>query len=345
MGLGDKETHSKLIIDSYKRLVEKECDLTKFDEVRILGSYGRGEPTSTSDLDVWFILTSQNNKPLDVSAVLSNKDLKIRRQLIKQYKLRSTFIDNRATILTGEEAKLYNKAFPVRLGIPYDRGEQRTIIGNPNTTTYSCEEVKTDLAVSINEFIENWETAIINKAGLKKEKKWLYILCRDLLFFRDGIQVSLHKDLDKIFANYYRGNFNLLVKEGRDFYRELVQNIPAKNMSLRKLSHSLMWTYEKVEWELIESFGDIDYFNNWRFGKYRLYGFFPFELEMLIEKVTNILGSGNLKDTDVFVEELVELRQLNYDLKNLPHTYKIFQNWVLSALRLSLENEKNSYAK
>jgi len=270
----------KALIRNYQASL---CPIKKeVQNLRILGSLGRLEMQKTSDMDIW-IITSINT--VEELAKLSNKELSIRKKLSKKLQLKNIH-RHRASIFSKKEAEIYMNTFPVRVGNPYILKEQIELISKQNIdyTPIDGHSIFPDLIVSLEEFLEYFNNTINIPP---QDNKWAHRIVKEIYYYSRCQRVDKDRIILEITKNYSKPK-NIL-KLINSYLEKLKKTTNNYEVEKRRVLHKLMWTLEKVRWELVESHGNIKYFNLWRQGKQKKYGFFPREIGQLVLDATKLL--------------------------------------------------------
>lgn len=202
---------------------------------------------------------------------------------------------------------------------------------------FSILDIKVDLITSLEEFLQIYKTG--NDYYKKKSFNRIF---RELFFYTT--EKRLLRDVDvKICLNSLDQNFSIWVEKILVYTEKLINflKIEAWKDIIRtnEMSHKLMRTLEKVRWELISSYWNIDYFDNWRNGKWSFLWFNPRQIGWLLSSFT--------EENNVVLDESIELwkqlisitrSKVSHEILNGFHD--VFTSWVTKSMDV-LYNQKN----
>lgn len=305
--------------------------------MRVLGSVGRREHTQQSDMDIWLVCQQDSTQKMkDIHGVVQ-KEMLIRHALSKSLGM-PHLARHFASVFTEEEALRYQQAFPVRVAIPGNLGEH-VIIGergntsiNPDISTEGLEE---DVAVSLLEFIGNCQKAALHNSPVNLQK-WRRRIMQELQTYRDRERIGSNAEIDSLIAQTYQ-NDDQLFDDTRMFVDSL--NVAPERITSRHIAHRLMWTLEKVRWELVAGYNDAERLKNWRLHSDRYLGLFPREISDLI---IDFVGHTGMipPNTTQLGSELLTLTRTEFDSQRLDHFHQLLSQWLMQAHTAVLEPEK-----
>lgn len=315
------------VLAEYKEKIKNLLVTNNVNEVRIGGSFGRNDSNYNSDIDVWFIVKSLPTLPEIVE--LSNEELLVRHNLGKKYNY-PNFDRHYCTILSQIEADFYEEVFPARVGVPRFLGETISLWGQSKIITKTS--TKSDIIVSLKEF-ENTRKQVMDKGRSDLSRKYARRTLRELYFYRDNKRFVSDKSVDEIIKSTYEDNDEKVFVAARVFVNQLSSASSKEAIYHRDLSHRLMFTLEKVRWELVYGLTNkIDYIN-WVQEKKKYYAFFPSEIIQLITEASSMLGVE--KTEEIFLLNEISTKSFSTDLIYQFHDYHT--KWMLNNAKLDLK--------
>jgi len=169
---------SVIILDDYFNMLKKADFIEKIIGVRVLGSFGRFDSNSESDLDIWLICDDSTIGDLATLKSVAIKELSIRSELAKKHK-HPNLDRHFSSIFSIQEAEIYDAAFFTRVKNSFSLGEilYKEFNSNLNEIDKNIEidelQKKADLEQSLIEFVDNWKSA--TKRNLSRYKNIRYL--------------------------------------------------------------------------------------------------------------------------------------------------------------------------
>ncbi len=324
--LGGETTLSDSIQKEYYDVLSQQEWFSELDEVVLLGSHGRKEGDSVSDLDVWLLL--KDTSDLESLSTISSKDMELRKILAQKFNCPN--LDRHpASVFNPLEAILYRKIYFTRVGLPYSLGEQSQIIQSDFALLPQIEEYDRviDWVISINEFLQ------MDELTADYVMKWKRRIIQDILYYRDNIRLVRNKDLDRIYQERYFSNPTVLRKEAEMLVRNNITKYGIEYIDIQKRENlkTIVTTLEKVRWEFMFGVVDSERYNGWLKGRLwegspRRYAFVPYQILDVILQYENLFGQRSFS-CDV-------IKKLNEDCERMDiYTfYRLFTKWTNDAL-------------
>jgi len=287
------EKTAKTVVDDYLEMAKEQLRTLGVNQIRILGSYGRQDAFVESDMDVWLICNHNIVENIQSIAKLSQIELSLRKKVAEKHELHN-LARHKATILSKREANLYQASFYTRVTIPYTLQEQTKVSlekmgrisggGTKNNKT-------ADLIVSLAEFVGNWEKAVSHKLSTHTQNKWIRRIAQEVEYTITGTRHISTNSLNKLLASKYRNSLKKLFASTDALTKKLMKDVSRNELVYCKLTHHLMWTLEKVRWELINYYATPELFEKWRCGLSKSYGFYPREIGNLVLQCLNTINN------------------------------------------------------
>lgn len=320
----------KEVISKYKESLKKSKVFPFIKDVYLLGSYGKLYPEVESDMDIWLVVDKKTVTHTETLAMVANTEKEIRRAISKDLLLPNL---NRhyASIFTPDEASLYHKIFDTRVATVSMKKE---LLDMPSW----YKEI--DQAVSFGEFVEHWQSARQQGLGPAWEKKWLRRIIEEERLVDDGNRTCDPKKLDQIIKQEYQDDHQKIL----ELAQQHLEGVDPSKVVITKLLHGLMWTLEKVRWEIVNSSLDKDYFNKWRLGQYKTPGFNPREIGKLLFGCC--LAKKSVSNSDKELSRyLIELTRKECLVK-LDDFSAVLSTWVTTTVKdLITENQGSKSGK
>ncbi|MFN7160963.1 MAG: phosphotransferase family protein [Candidatus Gracilibacteria bacterium] len=304
------------LVETYVQYLKTAIDPDNTLGFIIWGSAGRQQLSANSDLDIWIISTSELT--FKEAFDLSEKEYSQRQLFGLRHGLKE-FSRHRASIFSQEEAKAYLEAFYWRYYLSLSQFSEALTwnYSIPKLHT-SQEDIQADLITTLQERLESF-------AHSRKEKLLFYNL-RDYNYY-----IGMKK------GSYFTAPSN---EDSRSIskYIELHARQPFLKLAWRRQTHALLWSLEKVRWELFNVSNNPKYFDQWKRGTHGGYGYslpalgnFLFQL-MLTKRCTITL---ELKELGKLLTQLLH----EENTERIPTIYalltKILQNAIAQPSRLN----------
>ena len=325
---------SVIILDDYFNMLKKADFIEKIIGVRVLGSFGRFDSNSESDLDIWLICDDSTIGDLATLKSVAIKELSIRSELAKKHK-HPNLDRHFSSIFSIQEAEIYDAAFFTRVKNSFSLGEilYKEFNSNLNEIDKNIEidelQKKADLEQSLIEFVDNWKSATKRNLSREMSVKWLRRIIQELDYQKTSIRVVDASTLDTKISDIYANSPKEIIKLANDHISEISSEIEGNRIETVRLLHSVMWTLEKVRWELINSRNNSEYF-----------GFYPRELGNLIRQII-ILFPQSTTLSSTLSRFLIKLTRITSDEKIIDEFNKQLSIWSCSVAELLLSNKEN----
>jgi len=334
------------IVEEYVSLLKQSEFFGEIVSVMILGSFGRYDANNASDMDVWLICKDDSIVNLSRLSNIASAERALRTRLGIKYNYPN--LDRHlASFFSQEEASLYQNIFYTRVLNPKKLGEIVQIdfvdsFFDTRVIQYELSDTQkaADLAQSLNEFVENWNKAKERSLSMNISKKWLRRIFQEIEFCRNGTRIKSSRTLDIGIREKYENDSKAVFDDVQLLMKNLSQKTDETEISRSRLLHSLLWTLEKVRWEIIFSQNSKLYFNQWRLGKVRGYGFSPREIGNLVSEAV-IDYSAYSTFTNELAEHLIYLTRISENIERLEHLNVVLSKWVIDTAMI-LIGKRNS---
>jgi hypothetical protein len=327
--LAVKEWAAPPLVSEY---TDRVCKLGfQLTDLRLLGSFSTGNEQQTSDLDTW--LVTPHSLCLEDLSALSKEEFKIKQDLAVKYGY-PNLARHRATILSNGQTDIYEQSFAIRVGIPHNVNAIKSLIdiGSHNS---NVQIEPTDIIATLREYQGLYDRNSLRNDPLLS-RKFTRRVVQDMTLFLSGEYLTSKKELDKIIIGRFYNSDEEVMRESVKFTNSIAENVSAKKIRSRELSHICLLTMEKVVWELSRSFFSKRIFDEWRQMRKRGGGFFPNEIRGLVGEFNaefeNLLPDGRLLNL------LANLEEPNAGLNDLENYYQEHNKWMLEAGKIALRH-------
>lgn len=301
----------------YVSEVEKVLDLKKDNGVVVWGSSNSERFSRESDLDMWLVTPSE--LPFQEAYKLSQAEFSYRKKFGEKHQL-SEFAKHRVSIFSSEEAALYLRTFYWRYYLAltkFSEGEAQNYA--VPEVSLNMEDIQTDLVVTVGERLET--------AYLKNKEYLLSYNQRDYEYYRQhhssmelGAQKSLHDTID------------FFVRES------------SLDFAQRRQLHALLWSLEKVRWELLNSYEDPKYFDKWKKGEHEGFGYSLATIgSLLVQLVVN--NKSHVTEQLKQLGRLLTKQLIKDTTEDIPAIYSLLSSvLVATATGQTTDEDKDTYS-
>lgn len=323
-----KEVGTVNLMTAYKRDLGGNLPLYYVAEVRILGSFGRNEANPYSDMDLWLI--TKADLPLTEIVKLSNAELKVRERLGRDYNY-PNLDKHRATILSRDEANLYENTFVSRVAVLRVEKEATILWGDsPAPRTGVCLP---DLVASMEEFDKLYSLAE-NGANGVEPKKYARRVCREMTYYRDGVRLGNNRQVDAEIALRYDNSPAKVMEESRVYRERLyLAGLDPEAVARRQIAHNCMFTLEKVRWELTYGLVDPESLETWRKGVSRKHAFYPDKIAEFVSRTAHQLKLDSTPE----LEQLKNISTEPLTIDLVEQFHKVHTQWMIEGTRRALD--------
>lgn len=311
----------------YSKLFVQMIGFENVLEVRLTGSIGRNDFNLGSDMDTFLVVNG--SRTLVELAAMSEAEMEARRFLARDLGM-PNLARHRSTLLNQEEYYLYEQLFATRLGVER-RCQENTFLKLGDLPAQKAPH-PSDLVVTFNEFEELYQKAVDGN-GMSPHK-YVRRLFREMVYYRDGVRISFNSDVDRQIL-LMCGSDEEVVRQAREFRESIV--VSPEAVKARGIAHHLMFTLEKVRWELIYGLLNPADYEDWRLGIKRHYGFYPQEIVQLVEEAEKELGV----DGKAIKEAAIALSKQPYDQDTIVAFHELHSQWMLNSCKIAFERSEH----
>jgi thiamine kinase-like enzyme/predicted nucleotidyltransferase len=337
------ETNKELsleVLAGYKEELQKSGLINSPDisEVSVLGSFGRLEGNKESDMDIWLVCPEKNIDTLDKLSNVSDQEFLVRQKVAEKLSL-PQLLRHKASIFTEEEAEIYRKVFAVRVGIPYILGDFSIMTPNkPNPVMFDRLRFNVDYTVSLEEFIDHWQVAQDKNLPYSQQRKWTRRMVQEMFFKATGRRLIRNQDQEELIKNNYGDSDIKVIEATKSEIMCHKKLLTPEEIKKQQNLHKIMWTLEKVRWELIKGKSNPQHLENWRQGIDRSFGFYPFEIGQLITETLGLTYDPT-STTKKLGLQLIGLNR-NTNQEDIDEFHSTLSKWISESARTLLNNEE-----
>ena len=327
---------SNRIINTYSSELTLDSLMQHIRRIDVLGSIAFLDAKITSDMDLWIIVDEADITNVELVKRISDEEFGFRQELAKTLEMKN--LDrHRASMFSGKESELYRSAFLARVEYPLQTGNHKVLYTAEQTLSpipYSAEDYTLDVGISITEFISRIALFINQGKDELSIDKLAQRVARELHLYNNGQYLGITAQLRILVEQLFNGSRDRTLSEAKALSAEIFSRNSENRIKARNLMHSLMWTLEKVRWEILESLDDPIYLKGWIDGTQEGLGF---SLPLLM---------SFLQQVNEFLESDLDLSALERDKKLLvsvqsPEALEKFHNtfsvWISRAMNLLTE--------